>query len=214
MKCFEIAIFTKLENVNTFTMVRLTYILTLILLIFQLNGIYSQTLENDTIFIKKTIHTENSEIDTIIIHGGISPAQPQILIGTTFLPNTEKMIGLINKGLSPISLEIIEECNRTTDPKTFKEYPKYMNVSRDKNILTIDVSVIANCCHNFLGEAEVIGNDTLNLVYNSYGGFCSCECCFTLRFKFDTSMEADHQILKFVTVNGSKKVGQIPIKNK
>lgn len=194
-------------------MIRLTKILTFALFIFQFNCIYCQTFENDTVFIKKTVHNENAEIDTIIIHGGISPAQPQILIGTTFLPNTGKMIGLLNKGLSPISLEIIGECNNSNDAKSFKDYPKFIDVSREKNVLTIDVSVIANCCHNFLGEAEVIGSDTLNLVYISYGGFCSCECCFTLRFKFDTKMEEYHQILKYVTINGSKTHGEIPKKN-
>src|SRR5690554_2660720 len=126
-----------------------------------------------------------------------------------FLPSSDKMNGLLNNGLSPISLEIIQECDNTTDPRTFKEYPKFISTSRIGNTLTIDVSVIANCCHNFLGEAEVKGKDTLNLVYTSYGGFCSCECCFTLRYKFDTSMEDIYQVLNYVTINGSKTVGQI-----
>ena len=171
-------------------------------------------MENDTVFIKKSVHTEKTEIDTIVIRGGISPVQPQVLIGTTFLPFSKKMIGLLNCGLSPISLVLIQGCDNSIDPRMFKDYPIFREISRDSTTLTIEVSVIENCCHNFLGEAEVKGKDTINLVYTSYGGFCSCECCFTLRFKFDTTMEEYYQILKYVTVNGSKTVGQIPKKNK
>lgn len=188
----------------------LAKILTLVLCVFHLNSIYSQIVENDTIFIKKSVHTEKIEIDTIVIQGGISPVKTQVLIGTTFIPLSNKMIGLLNNGLSPISLEIIEECDNTTNPETFNDYPKFISTSRVEDTLTIDVSVVANCCHNFLGEAEVVGKDTLNLVYTSYGGFCSCNCCFTLRYKFDTSMEEEYQTLNYVTINSSKTVGQIP----
>lgn len=163
--------------------------------------------ELDTVFVKRSVGTNEFEVDTLYIPGGRSSTQ--VLAGTMFLPSSDKMNGLLNNGLSPISLEIIQECDSTKDPSTFKEYPKFISTSRVGNTLTIDVSVIANCCHNFLGEAEVVGNDTLNLVYTSYGGFCSCSCCFTLRYKFDTSMEDIYQVLNYVTINGSKTVGQI-----
>jgi hypothetical protein len=175
--------------------------------IFQLTAVFGQKTELDTVFVKRTIGENEFEIDTLYIPGGRSTTQ--VLAGTMFLPSSDKMNGLLNNGLSPISLEIIQECDNTTDPRTFKEYPKFISTSRVGNTLTIDVSIIANCCHNFLGEAEVVGNDTLNLVYTSYGGFCSCECCFTLRYKFDTSMEDMYQVLNYVTINGSKTVGQI-----
>ncbi|MBL4752249.1 MAG: hypothetical protein JKY52_01430 [Flavobacteriales bacterium] len=185
-------------------------ILTLLIGISQPNLVHSQTTEFDTVFVKRTIGENEFEIDTLYIPGGRSSTQ--VLAGTTFLPYSDKMVRLMNNGLSPISLQIIQECDNTTDPKTFKDYPKFIVVKRDSSVLTIDVSVVANCCHNFLGEAEVIGKDTLNLVYTSYGGFCSCSCCFTLRYKFDTTMEDYYQVLKFVTINGSKTLGQIPKK--
>lgn len=175
--------------------------------IFQFTTLFGQKTELDTVFVKRTVGVNAFEIDTLYIPGGRSSTQ--VLVGTMFLPYSDKMIGLLNNGLSPISLEIIQECDNTTDPKTFKEYPKFIATSRVGNTLTIDVSVIANCCHNFLGEAEVKGKDTLNLVYTSYGGFCSCECCFTLRYKFDTSREEMYQVLNYVTINSSKTVGQI-----
>ena len=133
--------------------------------VVQFNYSFGQETSSDTIFIKRTVQVEKVEIDTILIEGGISPAQPQILIGTTFLPYSNKMIGLLNKGLSPISFEIIEECDRSSEPNSLKAYPKFVNVKRESDTLTIDVIVVANCCHNFLEEAEVSGNDILNLVY-------------------------------------------------
>ena len=171
-------------------------------------AVQGQSTELDTVFVKRTVGVNEFEIDTLFIPSGRS--SKQVLAGTTFLPYSDKMIGLLNNGLSPTSLEVVEECDRSVDPRTFDDYPKFLNVWRGKNELTIDVSVVANCCHNFLGEAEVVGSDTLNLVYTSYGGFCSCNCCFTLRYKFNTKMEANYQILKFVTINSNETVGQIP----
>ena len=74
---------------------------------------------------------------------------------------------------------------------------------RQKDSLIIEVSLIANCCHNFLGEAEVIDSDVLSLSYVSYGSFCSCSCAFKLRFILDTKMEKHYQILQRVIINGS-----------
>lgn len=180
--------------------------------VFQLTVIYGQLVESDTVFIKRTVHTATTEIDTIVIKNGISPLQTQVLIGTTFLPSSDKMIGLLNKGISPISLTLVQSCDNSVGPSAFKDYPIFREIKRDSTTLTIEVSVIANCCHHFLGEAEVIGKDTLNLVYTSYGGFCSCKCCFTLKYKFDITMAEDYPILNYVTINGSKVVGQIPLK--
>ena len=190
---------------------RLIKTFTILLYLFSISLLSAQNSKLDTVFVKKTIGINEFEIDTLFIQGGIS--SQQVLAGTTFLPYSDKMIGLLNKGISPISLEIIQECDNNSDPREFNDYPKFRTIKRNSNELIIDVSIIANCCHNFLGEAEVIGNDTLNLIYTSYGGFCSCNCCFTLRFKFNTSMEKYHKTLKYVTINSSEIIGIIPEKN-
>jgi len=130
-----------------------------------------------------------------------------ILNGTTFLPHSSKMIGLINNGIEPIELKIIKEC----EVKDFDKdaFPKFIEIRRTSTTLIIDVEIIANACHNFLGEAEVVGTETLNLVYTEYGGFCSWGTC-TLRFTFDTTLEKEYQVLKYVTINGSETKGVIP----
>jgi len=175
-----------------------------------LNFIYCRNTELDTVFVKKSVGISEFKIDTLFIPGGRSTTQ--VLAGTTFLPYSDKIIALLQNGLSPISLSIINECDHYIDSHTSGNYPKFIEISRDQNRLIIDCEIMANCCHNFLGEAEVIGQDTLNLVYVSYGGFCSCNCSFTLRFIFDTAMEEQYQILKYVTINGSEVAAEIPIR--
>jgi hypothetical protein len=92
-----------------------------------------------------------------------------------------------------------------------EKYPVFNRIERAGDLLVIDVTVAANCCHEFLGEAQVLQDDTLDLVYTSYGGFCACSCCFTLRYTFNTEMEAEYVKLKKVIVNGNETVvGVIP----
>jgi hypothetical protein len=129
------------------------------------------------------------------------------LYGTTFLPYSSKMIGLMNRGLEPIDFTIIKDCQASMFRN--EDYPKFINIVRTETTLTIDVEIIGNFCHNFLGEAEVVGENTLNLIYTDYGGFCSWGPC-TLRYIFNTTMEKEYQTLKYVTINGSKVVGLIP----
>lgn len=166
-----------------------------------------QSQHSDTVFIKRQLSKNEIQIDTFLIEAGVS--SQQVLVGTTMLPSTQKMIGLLNKGVSPISLEVLEACDNSGKPPS-GNYPDFKAIVRDADKLTIDVAIVANCCHNFLGEAEIIG-DTLNLIYTGYGSFCSCNCCYTLRYTFDTSMESDDQVLKHVTVNGNDtRIGEVP----
>ncbi len=129
------------------------------------------------------------------------------LHGTTFLPNSSKMIGLLNKGLEPINFQIIKVCQPQKCAK--EDYPEFIDIRRNGSTLTIDIEIIANCCHNFLAEAEILGKDTLNLIYTDYGGFCSWGTCM-LRYSFDTTLETEYQTLKYVTINGDQTIGNIP----
>ena len=97
------------------------------------------------------------------------------LSGTCFLPYSSKMIDLLNKRLEPVILEIIKECEvRKIEHKL---YPKFVKIERTLSTLIIDVEIVANSYHHFLGEAEIINNKTLNLIYTGYNGFCSWGTC-------------------------------------
>ena len=180
--------------------------------LLNLTILFGQTAKPDTVFVKRSISKTEFEIDTLYIRGGNMPGQ--VLAGTTFLPS-DKMLGLMLDGLTPIKFEILEECNNGIDPKSFPDYPKFISVKKQEDTLAIDVTIVSNCCGNFLGEAEVVGKDTLNLIYTHYGGGCSCDCCFTLRYKFkigyNINLESDDFILRNITINGNKKcIGKIP----
>lgn len=162
----------------------------------------------DTVFVKKSLGDNEFEIDTMFTQSGM---YPKVLVGTTFLPYSEKIIGILNKGLFPISVSVKNECDMH-DIKEMSSYPKFESITRELDILTIEVTIFYNCYYNFLGEAEVIGQDTLNLIYTAYGAFCSCDCLYTLEYKFNTASEENYQILKYVTINGSEVVGRIPSK--
>jgi hypothetical protein len=182
------------------------------LLAITLNGLQSELLaqaDMDSVFVKRNVGEGAFEIDTFYMLSGVS--SQQVLVGTTFLPYSDKMISLLNDGLSPVSFKILEGCDNGLEPTDFNDYPKFDIIKRvGKNQLLIQVRVMANCCHNFLGEAEVLGNDTLHLVYTSYGNFCSCQCCFTLEYVFDTTFEDKDNRLHFVTINRHKSFGVIP----
>jgi hypothetical protein len=177
------------------------------LLLFSAHVILAQSYPPDTVFVKRTIDADKFAIDTLFIPGGVNSAP--VLAGTMFLPYSDKMISLLNHGIYPKKLILLEECNGGTNPDLFHDFPKFLATTRVGNELTIDVSVVANCCHSFLGEAEIKGKDTLNLRYISYGDFCACSCCFTLRYTFDTDGEEDYEIMNFVTINGSSEYQEL-----
>ena len=183
-------------------------LLILVLCLLRCAVISGQQSKFDTVFIKKSISEGEFDIDTLFIIGGRSSIQ--VLAGTTFLPYSEKSIELLNRGLRPIELKIINECDDKNLYSSFNDFPKFERIYRKPDELVIEVSIIANCCYNFLGEAEVLGNDTLNLIYTAYGGFCSCECCYTLQYSFKTSLEENQERMRFVKINGDTTVARIP----
>jgi hypothetical protein len=165
---------------------------------------FSQNDVPDTVFVKRNL--EEIVIDTMYIKGGMSTNQ--VIVGTCFLPGTVSEINLLNHGLDPISLSVLNECN---GDETFKPKPLFQSIKRKNDSLIIDVNIMANCCHNFLGSAEVNNENVLVLGYLGYGAYCSCDCCYTLRYIFDTSMEDEYVPIKHVAVKKKKEVGTIPL---
>lgn len=77
-------------------------------------------------------------------------------------------------------------------------------INIDSNIIIFNLSILSNCCHSFLGEAE-IKNNTLNLIYTEYGEeFCGCLCCFTIEYRFNILESKQISLPKYVSVNSSK----------
>jgi len=165
---------------------------------------FCQLIEKDTVFIKSTISENKFAFDTMYFEKGV--ANPPVLVGTTVLTDSRKNYLLQNNGLKLEALEVMKGCRKGIDPKLYKEYPKFNSVKKVSNKLIIDVSIVSNCCHEFLGEAEILGSDTLNLIYTAYGSWCSCSCCYELRYTFDASFENNYNLIQSVIVNNNKNV--------
>ncbi|MCI4671926.1 MAG: hypothetical protein MRZ79_27535 [Bacteroidia bacterium] len=173
----------------------------LISLLFSYSSTLGQNRVRDTIFLKRKVRDNQFITDTLYPPPGL--LKPHMIVGTSMLHNSAKNILLLEEGIIPISLEILEDC-KTVKPSSFKNYPQLLHTSQDSNLLTIDIAIVSNCCHDFLGEAELIGKDTLKLFYHSYGDHCACKCCFKLRYKFDLDLTIIPHLPAFVILEGSR----------
>ncbi len=124
---------------------------------------------------------------------------------------TDKTINLIQQGITPLSFKLIEECDRSFDSAEIENYPQIVHAEQKHGgVSLLKVVVVADCCHNFLGEAELVGTNTLNLIYISYGDTCSCACLFTLQYEFDINKNV---LIKHITINGEEEKRADPLKN-
>lgn len=73
--------------------------------------------------------------------------------------------------------------------------------------LVITVNINENCSYSFLGEIEIVSNNTLNLIYHGYGGYANCNCCFGLTYKIELLKDENYKFdkLEYVTINGVAK---------
>ncbi len=73
--------------------------------------------------------------------------------------------------------------------------------------LVVSANIYANCSHKFLGEIEIVEENTLNLVYHGYGGYASCGCCFGLTYTINIFRDDDKRYtkVKYVTIGGYNK---------
>jgi len=163
---------------------------------------FAQPGDKDTVFVKRTIGENEYTYDTLYFERGIS--NPPILVGTMVLTDSQKNFGLLNNGIELTKLSVLNGCQGGISPEESRKYPLFETVTRDENYLIVDVTISANCCYSFLGEAEMQG-DTLNLISTGYGSYCSCTCCFTLQYTFDLSLlEENDNSLNYVMINGKK----------
>ncbi len=129
-----------------------------------------------------------------------------VLRGTTVLTGSDKNLNSRwVHGLSLVEISSTECKGIMSENPTSTEFTS-INFPDDSTIL-ISANIYANCGQDFLGEIEVVSDNTLNLVYHGYGNFASCNCCFGLTYKIDMPdrKEYDYSKIKFVTINGIAK---------
>ena len=164
---------------------------------------------------------DRSAIEKIIIHDTVyietqvneKPHAVHELKGTTVLNSSEKNMssrwlnGLWLDGLK--SSECLSQQSETPSPTQITS-AKQINDST----LIITASINENCSYSFLGEIEVVANNTLNLIYHGYGRYANCNCSFALTYKIKIFRDSDYNLsnLKYVTINGIAKTSLAKLK--
>jgi hypothetical protein len=166
--------------------------------------------DSDTIFIKMDLNWDdkhNYTIDTLFVK---SVSDLYVLHGTTILPLTNGQNGALNYGIKLKDIYLTPCENNGRPPENHD--PIVNSISISDSLWQIDIKVVSNCCHNFLGDLEITDNNTLNLLYYPYGGFCSCYCCFGLTYIIEVEdfMKEETDKLKVISVLGKSNN---PLKN-
>lgn len=83
---------------------------------------------------------------------------------------------------------------------------KIKNIEQRNDTLIIALQYYENCALDFLGEIELLDNNTLNIVLHEYGSFASCMCtfdidCFIIIAKEDIPEPVQ---IRYVTINDQK----------
>ena len=143
--------------------------------------------------------------DTVFVEKKTDGEYENKLIGTTVLKLSEKnvhtghMYGLWLENLTTSECDAPKEHPTPTQLISLKQ--------PTDSTLVIKALIDANCSHDFLGEAEVLNGNTLNLIYHGYGGYAQCNCEYELTYTFKLSEESSSKPdqIKYVTLNGWAK---------
>ena len=141
---------------------------------------------------KDTFQNPSKEVinDTVTVQGKKKPITPK---GNQILENGEKLYNLKwENGYILKSINISECDNSNIDEDINKLDKKIDSIMIDNDSFTINFKAFENCCSEFLCEAEIINNDTLNIIYNAYGSHCFCNCLFNMSFQFSYNNKLDN----------------------
>jgi hypothetical protein len=134
-------------------------------------------------------------------------SQPEhVLKGTTVLKASERNMN--SRWVHGLWLADIKssECLQS---KSESPAPTLITSVKEINdsTLIITVNINENCSYDFLGEIEVVSDNTLNLIYHGYGGYAECSCDFCLTYQIELVKDGDYKFdkLKYVTVNNIAK---------
>ncbi|WP_299520810.1 hypothetical protein [Winogradskyella sp.] len=106
--------------------------------------------------------------------------------GTQILYKSERLYRLKWENGYILKSIIVSECSELDNKEVADEEDKKIDtIFIDDNSFTIKFKAYENCCSKFLCEAELISNNTLNIIYNAFGSHCSCNCLFDMTYIFE-----------------------------
>lgn len=124
---------------------------------------------------------EAEKKDTII-----APKGHQVFRESVKLRNLYYVHGYIFKDVE------VSFCEESIDGPNPNAHQKITSLQANNDGFSVAFTVIGNCCSEFLCEATILEDATLNIIYHEFGRFCSCNCLFTLTYSF----EVDHELLQ------------------
>ncbi len=179
-------------------------ICTILLFIISFNS-FSQS---DTIFITK----DNSAFDDTLIYATDTIILEDaafgtvVLTGTTVLPETSNSINARGHGFFLTEVEG-SPCKNNGHERVYRKDTKVASVFKTDSTWTCELSIVANCCHDFLCEISIKNDSILNFIYHGYGAtYCACDCCFGLVYEITLDDYAKDDIAKVThtMINGKQ----------
>jgi hypothetical protein len=140
------------------------------------------------------------QIDTFFTN---APTKNHILVGTMKLPGTGNQISGYEYGIW-FSGVTSSSCHIDNHEDLFKPN-QILHIDINDSSLNVETKIIANCCHDFLCDIKVDSNGILNLMYQGYGEYCACNCCFGLTYHFDIQDYEDYNSIQGIMINGDDR---------
>jgi len=160
----------------------------------------------DTVYIRYdtqlAFDSTNYKTDTLLFNGQMSRA---VVGGTTVLPGTANQQYARLFGLDLQQVEFTP-CTRERKPHLLPTTIR--SIEETDSTLIIDIQLIANCCHSFLCDVEILEDSVINLLYIGYGAeYCACNCCYGIQFIFAVSHDnySDFNKLRSVMIANDPK---------
>jgi hypothetical protein len=164
----------------------------------------------DTTFIRHDKLIDDTLVyttDTLIVKQ--SAFGKPLLQGTTILPGTANLEGAQLRGFKLINVDV-SSCRKGKEIDPYIKEDEVVNVNKSDSLLTIELRIYANCCHDFLCEIGVINDSTLSIIYTGYGNvYCSCKCAYNLSYYIVLNQEGNQQEeidkVEYIAIDGDLK---------
>jgi len=157
--------------------------------------------QKDTVYIKKNVNPFSEKAvyktDTLIFE---TPNARNILIGNSILTQTPNQQAAKHYGLFFEDFTV-KDCQESEQPKP----NKIIGIEKKKQEWIVTAVVYANCCQNFLADIRVENDNSLNLIFYTYGMYCSCSCPFELNYTIRIREFEGLKKIKYLTINGASK---------
>lgn len=156
----------------------------------------------DTVFIRQDHDYDDTLIyttDTVVFESGM---RKHLLYGTTVLPYTHHQMGARAYG---IYLNNVQRSQCRTQGEVRFKPDRITNLQKTDTSLIIDINITENCCYEFLCDMGVDSSGIINLMYQGYGTYCSCDCCFGITYHMRRDNDPEYKSVRGVMINGDRK---------